>query len=70
MNENEKCLLNFLSNCSQSACDGVGELFKFLFDHNLKIEFNNFNPIYNIIDEMEYSKELGYNFAYEQEKLD
>lgn len=68
MNTNEKCLLNYLSDYSDASFGAAGTLIKFLFDHSRKIEFNNLNPVYNIIDELEFSKELEY--SYEQKNLD
>ncbi len=60
MNTNEKCLLNYLSNCQKSAFEASDRLIEFLNYHNRKIEFNSYNPIYNIIDEMEFNKDLEY----------
>lgn len=66
MNTNEKCLLNYLS--FQNPAAGAADcLMKFLNLHNRKIEFHNLNPIFDIIDEMEFS---NYNTGYEQENLD
>lgn len=65
MNTNEKCLLNYLSDSERSAFNATGSLIKFLGCHNRKIEFNSLSTIYNIIDEMEFNKDL-----YEQENLD
>lgn len=68
MNINEKCLLNYLSDYSDASFDAAKMLIKFLSGHNKKIEFNNLNPVYNIIDEMEFQKELS--LCYEQKNLD
>jgi len=65
MNTNEKCLLNYLA-CLNTASGASEHLMKFLNLHNRKIEFHNLNPIFDIIDEMEFS---NYNIAYEQENL-
>lgn len=65
MNTNEKCLLNYLS-FSNSAVRATDCLMNFLKLHNRKIEFHNLNPIFDIIDEMEFS---NYNTIYEQENL-
>lgn len=65
MNTNEKCLLNYLSDTSRSAFNATDCLIKFLNCHNRRIEFNSLSTIYNIIDEMEFNKDL-----YEQENLD
>lgn len=60
MNTNEKCLLNYLADCPKPTFEATKRLIKFLDCHNRKIEFTNFNPIYNIIDEMEFNKDLEY----------
>lgn len=65
MNTNEKCLLNYLSDGARSAFSATDCLIKFLGSHNRRIEFNSLSTIYNIIDEMEFNKDL-----YEQEILD
>ncbi len=70
MNTNEKCLLNYLSDYSSAAALASGQLIGFLSEHKIKMRFNNLNPIFNIIDEMEFSGELNYNLSYEEEKLD
>lgn len=61
MNTNEKCLLNYLS-CLNSSYEATNCLIEFLFNHKRKIEFHNLNPIFDIIDEMEFS---NYNNLYE-----
>ncbi len=68
MNTNEKCLLKYLSDYSMSAFDATDNLLKFLFKHNIEIKFNGLNPVCNIIDEMEFQKEL--NYCYGQKSLD
>ncbi len=66
MNTNEKCLLNFIS-YANSALEGADCLINFLNCHNRKIKCHNLNPVFDIIDEMEFS---NYNIVYEQENLD
>lgn len=61
MNTNEKCLLNYLS-FSNPAFKATDCLVDFLHHHNIKIEFHNSNPVFDIIDEMEFS---NYNIVYE-----
>ncbi len=46
------------------------QLINFLSAHNRKIEFNTENPVYKILDEIEFLGEMNYNFGYEQENLD
>ncbi len=61
MNTNEKCLLNYLSS-TNPAFETENCLMDFLHRHNIKIEFHNTNPVFDIIDEMEFS---NYNIVYE-----
>ena len=61
MNTNEKCLLIYLSYLNPSF-EGTDCLIKFLSNHKRKIEFHNLNPVFDIIDEMEFS---NYNSLYE-----
>lgn len=61
MNTNEECLLNFLS-YSNPNFKAAESLMKFLYNHDRKIEFHNINPVFDIIDEMEFS---NYNIIYE-----
>ena len=54
-NQNEKYLLRFISNLSipQNKSD---ELIQMIYDFGLKLNFKNQNPVYQIIDELTYSK--------------
>ncbi len=61
MNTNEKCLLNYLSSINPEF-KTADCLMEFLHHHNIKIEFHNTNPVFDIIDEMEFS---NYNIVYE-----
>lgn len=70
MNTNEKCLLNYLSDYSMPSFKATEKLINFLSAHNRKIEFNTENPVYKILDEIEFLGEMNYNFGYEQENLD
>lgn len=70
MNTNEKCLLNYLSDCSMPSFKATGRLIKFLCAHNRKLEFNTENPVYKILDEIEFLNDMNYNFSYEQKNLD
>ena len=70
MNTNEKCLLNYLSECSVSSFKATEHIIRFLSQKKKKIEFNTTNPVYKILDEIEFLTEMNYNFGYEQENLD
>lgn len=61
MNTNEKCLLNYLSDYSMPKFQATETLIKFLSAHNRKIEFNTENPVYKILDEMEFLNDMNYN---------
>lgn len=54
-NQNEKYLLKFISNPSNSE----NELLKLLYNFGCTLKFKNYNPVYQIIDELTYSKYLS-----------
>ena len=61
MNTNEKCLLNYLSDCQMSSFKAAEKLINFLSAHNRKLEFNTDNPVYKILDEIEFLNDMNYN---------
>lgn len=56
-NQNEKYLLKFISN---PLSEGESELLKLLNNFGCKLKFKNYNPVYQIIDELTYSKYLSH----------
>lgn len=53
-NQNEKYLLKFISNTDNIA-KGNEELLELVFKLGIKLNFKNYNPIYQIIDELNYA---------------
>ena len=54
-NQNEKYLLKFISS-SNSSSQKENELLEVIYKLGIKLNFKNSNPIYQIIDELNYSK--------------
>ena len=54
-NQNEKYLLKFISS-SDSSPQKENELLEVIYKLGIKLNFQNSNPIYQIIDELSYSK--------------
>ena len=52
-NQNEKYLLKFIS--SQSSRSKEKELLDVVFELGIKLNFKNSNPVYQIIDELNYA---------------
>lgn len=52
-NQNEKYLLKFIS--SQVSNSAQNDLLNVVFDLGIKIDFKNSNPVYQIIDELNYA---------------
>lgn len=52
-NQNEKYLLKFIS--SQSPNNKENELLDVIFKLGIKLNFKNSNPVYQIIDELNYA---------------
>ena len=61
MYTNEKCLLNYLSDYSMPKFEATETLIKFLSARNRKLEFKTENPVYKILDEMEFLNDISYN---------
>ena len=57
-NQNEKYLLKFISNPNINGEEN--ELLKLLHKLGCNLKFNNYNPVYQIIDELTYSKYLSH----------
>ena len=55
-NRNEKCLLQFISG-NQSSKDN--ELFEVMQKFGIKLKFKDYNPVYQIIDELSYQNLAG-----------
>ena len=53
-NQNEKYLLKFISNADNIA-KGNEELLELVFKLGIKLNFKNYNPVYQIIDELSYA---------------
>ena len=51
-NQNEKCLLKFISN--NSVLGFESELLKIILKLGIKLKFNNYNSTYQIIDELTF----------------
>ncbi len=60
-NANEECLIKYLSFGKYEQQDLTVSLIKFLLNHNAKFQFNNLNPVCNIIDELEFFDGMQYN---------
>jgi len=52
-NQNEKYLLKFIS--SQCESSNQNELLDVIFNLGIKLNFQNSNPVYQIIDELTYA---------------
>lgn len=52
-NQNEKYLLKFIS--SQLSSSDKNDLLDVVFNLGIKIDFKNSNPVYQIIDELNYA---------------
>ncbi len=59
-NLNEKYLLKFVSSANPDVEDKSSNLIELLNSFGVKISFNEENPVYDIIDKMEY-----YGFCHE-----
>ncbi len=57
-NQNEKYLLKFISNPYTNTSEN--ELLKLLVKLGCNLKFKNYNPVYQIIDELTYSKYLSH----------
>lgn len=57
-NQNEKYLLKFISDPYTNSSEN--ELLKLLKKLGCNLKFKNYNPVYQIIDELTYSKYLGH----------
>ena len=57
-NQNEKYLLKFISNPYTNSSEN--ELLKLLNKLGCNLKFKNYNPVYQIIDELTYSKYLSH----------
>ena len=53
-NQNEKYLLKFISN-ADNTIKGNEELLELVFKLGIKLNFKNYNPVYQIIDELNYA---------------
>ena len=53
-NQNEKYLLKFISNENYSP-QSENELLRIIYNLGIKLEFKNSNPVYQIIDELNYA---------------
>ena len=53
LDENEKYLLKFISNSKEKRQE---EFLKLLKKPGIKIKFCDYNPVYQIIDELQYSE--------------
>ena len=49
-NQNEKCLLKYIS------CSDNNDLLEVICKFGIKLNFTNSNPIYQIIDELNFAK--------------
>lgn len=52
-NQNEKYLLKFIS--SQTNSQNENDLLEVIYKLGIKLNFNNSNPVYQIIDELNYA---------------
>lgn len=54
INQNERCLLKFIScvNCDTSKSDGILEC---VVKMGIDVKFKDYNPVYQIIDELNFS---------------
>ena len=57
-NQNEKDLLKFISDPYTNSSEN--ELLKLLKKLGCNLKFKNYNPVYQIIDELTYSKYLSH----------
>ena len=55
-NKNEKYLLEFISGTNTLK---TKELLDIISEFGIKIKFNDTNPVYQVIDELVYSKTVG-----------
>lgn len=53
-NQNEKYLLKFIS-MNNDISSNKNDLLEEIFHLGIKIRFNNYNPVYQIIDELNFS---------------
>ncbi len=56
-NKNEEYLLKYLSGALQEE-KKENDLISFLAENNISIQFKNVNPVYQIIDELNFSNIL------------
>lgn len=61
MNTNEQCLINYLSFGKYEQNDVNNYLINFLMQRGVNFSFDNLNPVFNIIDEMEFFDNIQYN---------
>lgn len=61
-NDNEKYLLKFLADANY-ATNSENELFKLLNKFGIKPKFESFNPVYQIIDELNYREYIAKNWS-------
>jgi len=57
-NQNERYLLKFISN--PSINNDENDLLKLLHKFGCNLKFRNYNPVYQIIDELTYAKYLNH----------
>lgn len=57
-NQNERYLLKFISNPAKE--NDENELLKLLYKLGCNLKLKNYNPVYQIIDELTYSKYLSH----------
>jgi len=53
-NQNEKYLLKFIS-CENNSQNKENDLMEVIFKLGIKLNFKNSNPVYQIIDELDYA---------------
>jgi len=53
LNQNEKCLLKFVS-CAGAGKKDRSDILSTILDLGIKIKFCDLNPVYQIIDEMDF----------------
>jgi len=53
-NQNEKYLLKFIS-FQNSNFNKENELLEVIYKFGIKLKFNDYNPVYQIIDELAYA---------------
>ena len=55
-NQNEKYLLKFISTLTKPQNKPEDDLMSLIYNFGIKLNFKNHNPVYQIIDELRYSK--------------